>query len=216
MSQSWTVVSLSSGLRVGGVMRSFVDGQELVIWRSASGRAQAWDNRCPHRGMRLSHGFVRGEQLACLYHGWHYGQDGVCSYIPAHPDLEPPKTICTQIHSCVEADGFVWVGGDVETIPRGFASDMVGVRSIYVDLSVEHLRQRLTSIGSGAQDLVTLKAENGGPPSEAWVALQANGPNQSVMHIGAPAGTDPQACIAISHWAESFRRFGEASETEAA
>ncbi|GIS36806.1 MAG: hypothetical protein Ct9H90mP8_2260 [Pseudomonadota bacterium] len=28
------------------------------------------DNRCPHRGTRLSLGFFSGKQLACLYHGW--------------------------------------------------------------------------------------------------------------------------------------------------
>ena len=31
------------------------------------------DNRCPHRGMALS--AVR-ENLACLYHGWHFGCEG--------------------------------------------------------------------------------------------------------------------------------------------
>ena len=84
----------------------------VSVWRSAAGQVHAWDNRCPHRGMRLHHGFVRGEQLACLYHGWHYGEDGACSKIPAHPDLEPPSSICVPTTPCVETDGVVWAGGE--------------------------------------------------------------------------------------------------------
>ena len=66
---------------------------ELAVWRSASGRIAAWRDRCPHRGMRLSHGFVRGESLNCIYHGWTYGADGACRRIPAHPEVVPPATI---------------------------------------------------------------------------------------------------------------------------
>ena len=62
-------VGLSKDLPNGRVMRAIVGEQDLVVWRSKSGVLSAWDNRCPHRGMRLSHGFVRGEALACVYHG---------------------------------------------------------------------------------------------------------------------------------------------------
>ena len=41
--------------------------------------------------MRLSHGFVRSEKLACIFHGWQYDGAGSCVGIPAHPDLAPPK-----------------------------------------------------------------------------------------------------------------------------
>ena len=58
--------------------------------RSSSGATRpalphVWEDRCPHRGMRLSMGFVRSDRIACLYHGWQYGTDGHCLYIPAHP-----------------------------------------------------------------------------------------------------------------------------------
>jgi len=68
-------------------MRAKTGREDLVVWRSASGVLSAWENRCPHRGMRLSHGFVRGESLACAYHGWHFECSGRCHYIPAHPDF---------------------------------------------------------------------------------------------------------------------------------
>lgn len=102
-------VGLSSDLKNARVMRAFVDDHDLVVWRSASGKLSAWDNRCPHRGMRLSHGFVRGDALACVYHGWHYDGKGVCRYIPAHPDLVPPDTIKTRIFNAQDYKGLIWV-----------------------------------------------------------------------------------------------------------
>ncbi|MGB1508948.1 MAG: Rieske (2Fe-2S) protein, partial [Paracoccaceae bacterium] len=53
-------VGFSDTLSNARVMRAFVNGKDVVVWRSTSGKLSAWENRCPHRGMRLSHGFVRG------------------------------------------------------------------------------------------------------------------------------------------------------------
>ncbi len=213
MSDGWTAVALSEGLRIGGVMRVFWQDRELAVWRSASGKVAAWDNRCPHRGMRLSHGFVRGEQLACLYHGWHYGPDGVCSYIPAHPDLEPPKSICVEVFPCVEVDGFVWVGGDPATPPEGFWPDMVAVRSLYVDRPLEDVLAALGPAGGRARDRADLFViERPGVPGAIYAAVQANGEGQTALHIGAAPGTAAETLIGISRWAERFRREVEAME----
>jgi len=58
--------------------------------------------------MRLSQGFVRGDVLSCIYHGWQYGTDGGCVAIPAHPNLVPPKSICATTYQCAESDGLIW------------------------------------------------------------------------------------------------------------
>lgn len=102
-------IGLSRDLPPKRVMRAAVDGCDVVVWRAADGTIAAWNNRCPHRGMALSHGFVRGNTLACLYHGWHYKTSGVCSYIPAHPDLKPPATIQATQYGVAEAGGVIWV-----------------------------------------------------------------------------------------------------------
>ena len=62
-------------------------GPEVAIWRDGSGAVHVWQDRCPHRGMRLSFGFVRGDELSCLYHGWRYGADGA---VPLHPRASRP------------------------------------------------------------------------------------------------------------------------------
>ena len=75
------------------------------MWRDSDGVAHVWEDRCPHRGMRLSLGFVRGDQIACLYHGWRYDAAGQCRYIPAHPQLTPPETIRVPVLAVGGADG---------------------------------------------------------------------------------------------------------------
>ena len=47
-------------------------GQELAVWRADDGAVNAWENRCPHRGVRLSVGTNLGDRLKCRYHGWTY------------------------------------------------------------------------------------------------------------------------------------------------
>jgi len=123
-------VGLSKDLANGRVMRAFAGEQDLVIWRSKSGKLSAWDNRCPHRGMRLSHGFVRGEALAFFYHGWHYDKTATCRYIPAHPELEPPATIKANDFLSAEAGGLIWVNVEGETDEPLVPEDLLPIRSI--------------------------------------------------------------------------------------
>ncbi len=117
-------------------MPGCVNGSELAIWRSVSGQVHAWGDRCPHRGMRLSHGFVRGEALSCIYHGWQYDADGACAYIPAHPNLDPPKSICAKTYRCKEADGVIWVSmTDTDDEPVTVPAS-APVRSLQIEASM--------------------------------------------------------------------------------
>jgi nitrite reductase/ring-hydroxylating ferredoxin subunit len=136
----WHAVALAGGVETGTSMGTHLHGEEIVVWRDATGAAHAWEDRCPHRGMRLSMGFVRADRIACLYHGWQYGTDGHCLYIPAHPEIRVPPSIVTWRHSCAEASGMIWVhfgdATDQPTLPVVTAGrDIVPVRSLYVDRS---------------------------------------------------------------------------------
>lgn len=132
----WTAIGIGTDLRVSMAMPACVDGVDLAVWRAASGLVHAWGDRCPHRGMRLSHGFVRGETLSCIYHGWQYDSDGGCNYIPAHPKLVPPKSICATTYACQESGGIIWVAlGDTASAPPTL-HDMAPVRSMPVAASL--------------------------------------------------------------------------------
>src|SRR5690242_2290111 len=105
----WRPVALSQDLPAGTVMPARIAAGSIALWRSQSDHVAASADRCPHRGMRLSHGFVRGEALSCIYHGWSYSQAGSCLRIPAHPGLAPPDTIRVATHEVEEAGSVIWV-----------------------------------------------------------------------------------------------------------
>ena len=86
-------------------------GEDVVLWRDASGALQAFADRCPHRGTKLSLGRVveGGTRLACPYHGWQFDASGQCVVIPALPEFKPPSTHRACTFEAHEAFGLVWV-----------------------------------------------------------------------------------------------------------
>lgn len=108
----WVPIALSRDVPRGATRAVLLEGQELVIWRGEGGTVQVWEDRCPHRGMRLSFGFVRGDALNCLYHGWEYGAGASCRRIPAHPDLTVPPTIRANAFAATETGGMILVDRD--------------------------------------------------------------------------------------------------------
>lgn len=148
----WYAVALSGGVEAGTSNGTRLLGEEIVVWRDAAGAPHIWEDRCPHRGMRLSFGFVRGDRIACLYHGWQYGTDGQCLYIPAHPDLKVPPTITTWRRGCHEAMGMIWAhpseaAAATPAMPAEAAGRaVVPVRSLHVDCPAEVLAERLAAL----------------------------------------------------------------------
>jgi len=100
--------------------------------------AHVWEDRCPHRGMKLSFGFVRGDHIACLYHGWQYNSGGHCQYIPAHPALDVPQTIRVPVYPVHERNGMVWtsLSENPPAVPEDDAP-VVPLRSLYLGCGFE-------------------------------------------------------------------------------
>jgi nitrite reductase/ring-hydroxylating ferredoxin subunit len=134
---NWHPVGLSHSIEAGSSAGTRLFGQELVVWRDTSGTAHVWEDRCPHRGMKLSFGFVRGDHIACLYHGWQYDRAGYCQYIPAHPDLDVPKTFKVPVYLTKEQGGMIWTTLSENPPPLPADRDQtVPLRSLYLDCGV--------------------------------------------------------------------------------
>ncbi|KAB7781906.1 Rieske (2Fe-2S) protein [Methylorubrum populi] len=141
----WSPVAMSDAVAPGAVLRVVVEGRDIVVWRGNDGAARAWENRCPHRGMRLSYGFVRGNRLTCLYHGWGYDGQGSCISIPAHPALTPPKTIKVARYDCAEAAGLLWVAAQGTNDPlRDPGGSWLAVQSIDIALPLDEVRSAVS------------------------------------------------------------------------
>jgi phenylpropionate dioxygenase-like ring-hydroxylating dioxygenase large terminal subunit len=105
----WHPVAAASELAGGGPVAVHLLGRDLALWRADSGALQAWEDRCPHRGTRLSAGVVAGDTLTCAYHGWRFGADGRCLLVPSQPSQKPPHNACAKVFRAEERYGLVWV-----------------------------------------------------------------------------------------------------------
>ncbi len=114
----WHPIASSSDLPFRHVYHGQVAGRELAVWRADDGFVNAWENRCLHRGVRLSIGINDGAELKCQYHGWRYSnRSAACVYIPAHPADSPSRTICNRVFPVREKYGLVWSGEQPEGEP---------------------------------------------------------------------------------------------------
>lgn len=106
-------------------------GENLVLWRDEEGEVHALEDRCPHRGARLSLGWNLGNKVACWYHGVEVDKTGTVVDVPAVNDCPIKGQECVRSYPVQEAKGavFVWFGledGKEPTpfeLPEQLASD---------------------------------------------------------------------------------------------
>src|ERR1700751_797004 len=79
----WYVIAKSADIATGTVQAVKALGTDLVVWRDAEGRLHCLEDRCPHRGARLSHGRVRAAGISCSYHGVTVDGSGAIAEVPA-------------------------------------------------------------------------------------------------------------------------------------
>lgn len=221
--ETWSPVALSNMVEAGSSTGVVVDGVELVVWRDSSGRAHVWEDRCPHRGMRMSFGFVRGDHLACLYHGWQYDTAGQCRHIPAHPDLEVPQTIRMRTFATVERNGIIWAGSSADTEPVLLPDEVANitpVRSLYVDATLSAAVARLSAMM--LPDEVDLPAVTyltdcylsvEGSNTRLLIGVQTLSAGRLALHITSQGKT---GAAAIARYAQALRLAMESQVSEAA
>ncbi|WP_157015586.1 Rieske (2Fe-2S) protein [Mesorhizobium xinjiangense] len=223
--RGWYPLALSRDIAPGTSTGTRVHGSEFVIWRDDKGGAHVWEDRCPHRGMKLSFGFVRGDHIACLYHGWQYDTAGQCRYIPAHPDLTVPKTIKVPRFSVAEAGGVIWgcfseEDDDAPPAPK-LPVAAAALRSIFADCPAPLLVERvgLLDVEGLTPDVSTiddriLEVRLGGNTLIACVQPVAD--KESALHIVAMEELDAAQMKPLALWAEELRRDAESFARKAA
>jgi hypothetical protein len=154
--------------------------------------------------MRLSHGFVRGEALSCIYHGWSYSQAGTCLRIPAHPGLVPPETIRVATHAVEETRGIIWVavGEPMAEAPR--LDGFVPLRSLTAEAELSAIEAAVGAT-AGADGLVW-QAPNA---SAIRLLLVPQRAGETLIHVLVPDGCSASERIAASRAVESLRRAAE-------
>ena len=82
-------------------------GEPIVVYRGASGRAFALEDRCAHRQVPLHMGTVHGDGLKCGYHGWTYDCAGKCIEVPYLGAGHLPNGV--RSYPVHEIDGMIFV-----------------------------------------------------------------------------------------------------------
>ena len=82
----WQPVALAERLAPGKKQLARILGEDLTLYRGASGQPHIVGRRCAHRGTFLHTGWVEGDEIRCMYHGWKYDGSGRCTERPAELD----------------------------------------------------------------------------------------------------------------------------------
>lgn len=195
----WYAVASASDLAARHVHHTELQGQELALWRDDNGVVNAWENRCPHRGMRFSMGVNMGNELRCQYHGWTYESgSGACTFVPAHRTALNPTSACAHTFAVKELNGIVWVSlgtptGDPQSF-RELSGKRIPLRSLPYNVDLQTLKSALQEqslrfdeffansvqaevIGDDAIQLKSVGAEH-----SILVHLQPHSTNKSVAH----------------------------------
>jgi nitrite reductase [NAD(P)H] small subunit len=98
----WIEVCAVEACPPGSVRTVALDGLSIAAFRLADGAFRAIEDRCPHRGARLSRGVLYdGDKVACLDHGW--------SVRLTDGGVEPPETGCVRVFEVKVEEGVVFV-----------------------------------------------------------------------------------------------------------
>jgi phenylpropionate dioxygenase-like ring-hydroxylating dioxygenase large terminal subunit len=94
--------------------------QDIALWRDADGTIRAIEDRCPHRGARLSLGWNLGDRVACWYHGVQVNGAGVVADVPAVTQCAMKGQKRVRSYPAEEHAGaiFLWFGADAEAPPK--------------------------------------------------------------------------------------------------
>lgn len=113
----WHPVGLSDEIGPGKARPVRVLSEDLTLYRGASGKAHLIGGRCAHRCTVLHTGWVQGEDIRCMYHGWLYDGTGLCTEIPAEnrPRLKPVRIPGYPVH---EYCGLIFAYLGEEPVPE--------------------------------------------------------------------------------------------------
>lgn len=153
---TWYPIASSDDLPFRHVYQGQLLGREFAVWRADDGNVNVWENRCLHRGVRLSIGINEGGELKCQYHGWRYANRSAgCTYIPAHPADAPARRIQNKTYPVREAYGLIWSAANEDQpfvpFPGADNGDWFALRPIPLNAAPEDVVAGLASLAPDDQ-----------------------------------------------------------------
>ncbi|MEA5573350.1 aromatic ring-hydroxylating dioxygenase subunit alpha [Calothrix sp. UHCC 0171] len=117
----WYIVCTSRELKHQPIARTILE-IPLVLFRGSNRKPIALLDKCPHRNVPLSQGWVRDNQIICRYHGWKFDTDGTCQEIPGLCNVRNNSKNNHKLNAIsypvIEQDNFIWVYCQVNEEPK--------------------------------------------------------------------------------------------------
>lgn len=120
--RGWMMVTAADRLSATPI-EARVFGEDVVLYRGASGRPVMLDAYCPHMGAHLAVGptgatalhcvQTEGDSIRCPNHGWKFGPDGQCTEIP-YSRITIPKAMRIRSWQVQEWAGCIFAWHDPE------------------------------------------------------------------------------------------------------
>lgn len=116
----WFAAMVSEDLEVGASKALRLFGEDMVIFRTETGKVKALEAYCPHMGAHLGHGIhenmgrggeVKAETIVCPFHGWRFDGKGECVDVPYASNM-PPKVKgkrCLRVWPVAEKNDIIWM-----------------------------------------------------------------------------------------------------------
>jgi 5,5'-dehydrodivanillate O-demethylase len=82
----WQPVAPADHVSAGQAKPLKIMGEQLTLYRGESGKPFLVAGLCAHRRTQLHTGWVQGDEIRCIYHGWKYNGRGQCTQAPAESD----------------------------------------------------------------------------------------------------------------------------------
>ena len=213
---AWYPIASSADLPLRHVYQGQLLGRELAVWRADDGNVNVWENRCLHRGVRLSIGVNEGGELKCQYHGWRYANRSAgCTYIPAHPADAPARRIQNRTYPVREAFGLVWSAANDEQsfapVPGADNANWFALRPMPVNAAPEDVLEALAKTAPDAERLPGLSLRAG---EIVWF-VQPVDANRSVIR-GLVAGQPADELATLRQHNEALTQLRDRLERAAA
>ncbi|HEX5613114.1 MAG TPA: aromatic ring-hydroxylating dioxygenase subunit alpha [Burkholderiales bacterium] len=107
LSNTWYVAAWDHELIDGKLLARTILEKPVLLYKGDSGRVVALDNRCCHRGAKLSNGRLEGDDIRCMYHGLKFDPTGKCIQIPGQDNI--PKGLGVRAYPVLERQHLVWI-----------------------------------------------------------------------------------------------------------
>jgi phenylpropionate dioxygenase-like ring-hydroxylating dioxygenase large terminal subunit len=85
-------------------------GEKIIIFKDEKQNIAALEDRCCHRNVQLSLGYLDQGIAVCGYHGWQYNGEGYCVKIPSQlPENKIPPTARLKSYPLRVVNNWVWI-----------------------------------------------------------------------------------------------------------